>query len=118
MFLFQMKFFFFLQRARGVLVFRSINQSIVQERISPSQSFLYLGSIETALRRSGAQSAAGDDRPPRERRGDAFEMVNGVGAKRRKPAGRRAREREEKVCVVVERKKKKGLHFLCFDLCS
>lgn len=43
------------------------------ERIS--LSLFYLGSIETALRRRGAQSAAGDDRPPRERRGDAFEMV-------------------------------------------
>ena len=38
-------------------------------------SFLYLGSIEAALRRRGAQSAADDDRPPRERREDAFEMV-------------------------------------------
>ena len=49
-----------------------------RNRLCSLSLFFYLGSIETALSRRGAQSAAvDDDRPPRERREDAFEMVIG-----------------------------------------
>jgi hypothetical protein len=84
-----------LRSGRGKRSIRSSSFSL-SERI-PS-AFPHLGSIETALRKRGAQSAAVDDRSPRERREeDAFEMVKRELKKTEgKTSGAGVGEREKK----------------------